>query len=115
MHWWGKHQSAACPWCGTDLETMAHIMQCLNQEVQAISNQNILELRALLKDLEMDPAIREDLSKGVNAWRQNKQPPPMLTEPGHLQSFISWDNFCHGFMAITWEMHQANYYMNQQL
>jgi len=60
---------------------MAHIMQCPNQEAQAIGNQNILELRALLKELEMDPAIMEDLSEGVNTWRQNKQPPQMLTEP----------------------------------
>jgi len=23
----------------------------------------------------MDPAIMEDLSEGINAWRQNKEPP----------------------------------------
>jgi len=67
MHQWGKHQSVACPWYGAELETMAHIMQCLNQAVQATGDCNIFDLRTLLRELEMDPAIMEDLSKGINA------------------------------------------------
>jgi len=39
----------------------------------------------------------------------------MLTKLGQLQAFISWDNFCHGFMAVTLAMHHANYYTNWQL
>jgi len=41
--------------------------------------------------------------------------PPMLTNAGQLQSFISWDNFSHGFMAISWQTQQQQYYDNRQL
>jgi len=27
----------------------------------------------------------------------------MLTDVGGLQSFISWDNFSHGFLAVNWQ------------
>jgi len=42
--------------------------------------------------------------------------PQMLTDDaGHLQSFILWDNFSHGFLAVSWQTQQQNYYENKQL
>ncbi len=38
----------------------------------------------------------------------------MLTNAGWLQSFISWENFSHGFLAISWQTQQQSYYENQQ-
>jgi len=91
---------------------MAHILQCPNPTAQAISKWNIKDLSTLLKDLEMDPDTIEDLSKGFNAWQLNQLSPPMLTDAGCLQSFISWDNFSHGFLMINWQIQQNNYYKN---
>jgi len=67
-----------------------HTYYTLDQAAQAISDQNILELRTLIKDLEMDQAIMEDLSKGINAWRQNKEP----------RCSPNWVNYKHLYPGI---------------
>jgi len=63
----GKGSLAACPQCDYDIEMMAHILQCLDPMAQVIGDQNIKDLRTLVKDLDMDPNTIEDLSKGFNA------------------------------------------------
>jgi len=39
----------------------------------------------------------------------------MLANASRLQSFISWDNFSHGFLAVSWQTQQQQYYNNRQL
>jgi len=94
---------------------MAHILQCKHTAAQAISNRYLHDLRTLLKDLDTEPNMIKDLSKGFNAWHLNPPTPPMLTNARWLQSFISWDNFSHSFLAISWQTQQQTYYNNQQL
>ncbi len=36
-------------------------------------------------------------------------------EAGWLQSFISWGNFSHRFLADSWKTQQQEYYENKQL
>jgi len=69
----------------------------------------------LLKDLDMDLNTMEDLSEGFHMWSSNQLPLQMLTDTSHLQSFILWDNFSHGFLAVNWQTQQQNYYKNKQL
>jgi len=57
----------------------------------------------LLKDLDMDLNTMEDLSEGFHMWSSNQLPLQMLTDTSHLQSFILWDNFSHGFLAVNWQ------------
>jgi len=115
MHWWGQQETATCPRCGYESKTIVHILQCPNQAAQLIVDQNTEELRTLLKDLDMDPNTMEDLSKGFHTWSSNQLGPQMLTDAGCLQSFISWDNFSHGFLTVSWQTQQQAYYENKQL
>jgi len=78
-------------------------------------NQNTKELCDLFKNLDMEPNTLEDLSKRFYVWSSNQLPHPMLTNAAHLQAFILWDNFSHGFLAINWQSQQQNYYENKQL
>jgi len=112
MHRWGKWTLAACPCCEHKTETTAHILQCAHPGAQSISNQ--CQLRNLLKDLDTEPNIIQDISAGFNAWQCNLPTPPMLTNAGQLQTFISWENFSQSFLAISWQTRQQNYYENQQ-
>jgi len=109
MYQWRIHQSVACPYCRAEPETIAHIMQCPDQAAQAIGDQNILELRTLVKESETDPAIIKDLSTGVNTWRQNKQPPQCLPNwanykhlyPGTIFAMGSWQSLWQCTTLIT--------------
>jgi len=89
----------------------AHL-HAANPTAQAIGNWNTKELPALLKYLDMDPNTMEDLSGGFYMWSSNQPLPQMLTDVGQLQSFILWDNFSHGFLAVSWQTQQPNYYEN---
>jgi len=97
MYWWGQRETTACPQCGHENKTTAHILQCPNPIAQSIVDQNTKDLRSLLKELDMDPNTMEDLGEGFYTWSFNKPIPQMLTAAGQLQSFILWDNFSHGF------------------
>jgi len=115
MQRWGQREPASCPWCNHETETTGHILQCPNPAAQEKGNRNTKELRAILKDLETDPDMMEDLSKGFHVWSSDQPIPPMPTTAGRLQSFILWDSFSHGFIAISWQTQQQKYYNNQQL
>jgi len=67
MHWWGQQESTACPRCRYEIETTAHILQCLNLAAQLIVDPITKELCTILKDLDMDLNTMEDLSKGFHA------------------------------------------------
>jgi len=41
--------------------------------------------------------------------------PPDAHRCQQLQSFVSWENFSHGFLAASWHMQQQQYYENKQL
>ncbi len=103
MHWWGKRETSTCPRCEHDTETMVHILQCLHPVVQTISDSCIKDLPSILKDLNTKLETMEDLSKGFNSWHLHQPIPLMCTDAGWLQSFISWDNFSHGFLAANWQ------------
>jgi len=44
MHQWGKRETATCPHCKHETETMVHILQCLHPGVQTISDSCIKDL-----------------------------------------------------------------------
>jgi len=111
----GEREAATCPHCKHEMETMAHILQCPHPGAQTISDNCIKDLRLILKDLDTEPETMEDLSKGFNSWHLNQPIPLMHTATGQLQSFISWDNFSHGFLAVNWQTQQQTYYDNWQL
>jgi len=115
MHQWGKRETATCPHCEHETKTTAHILQCLHPGTQTISDSCIKDLRSIVKDLDMEPETMEDLSKGFNSWHLNHPTPPMRMATGQLQSFISWENFSHGFLATNWQSQQQLYYNSWQL
>jgi len=103
---WRQQELVIFPRCDYDTETTGHILQCLNPMAWEIGNRNTKELRAILKDLETKPNMMGDLSQGFHMWSSNQSIPPMLTDVGRLQSFISWENFSHGFLAVSWQTQQ---------
>jgi len=83
--------------------------------MQSIVDQNMQDLRALLKELDTDPNMMEDFGEGFYTWSSNKPTPQMIMAAGQLQSFILWDNFSHRFLADAWKTQQQEYYKNKQL
>jgi len=80
----------ACPRCKYETETTAHILQCPNLAAQVIGERNTKEYRALLKDLETEPNMMEDLSEGFHMWSSNQ---PLL---GCSQMLDNYNLSYHG-------------------
>ena len=105
--------TADCPQCGYPQETTSHILQCPQPEAQSLWDSTILQLREQLLESNMEPGIIKDLSTGLDAWRQQANPPPAITNAGHAQTEITWDNFAHGFLLLAWKSQQAEYYISK--
>jgi len=101
---------ADCPCCGTPQEDTTHILQCPQQESQCLWDIALLELREHLLQSYTDPDLIEDLCAGLDAWRKQVPPPPAITNAGHEQLDLTWDNLAHGFLSTKWKVHQAGYY-----
>jgi len=104
---------ADCPQCSYPQETTLHILQCPQPEAQSLWNSVILQLREQLLESDMEPGIIEDLSAGLDAWRQHANPPPAITNAGQSQAKITWDNFTHGFLLLAWKSQQVDYYTSK--
>jgi len=60
------------------------------------------------------PSIIEDLSaSGLNSWRHQAQPSMAITLASKAWTTLTWDNFVHGFISISWKHQQVNYYASK--
>jgi len=105
-----KNKTTACSRCSYELETTTHILQCPQPSSQLQWDSDIHNFRLALKELETHPDILEDISSGINAWRLQINPPPMLTQAGQHQMNLSWNNFMHRFVHRSWRTAQIQYY-----
>jgi len=65
----------SCPQSRDELKTTAHILHCPQMSSQLLRSSNIKNLRAMLQDLDTNPDILKDITGGIDAWRQQANPP----------------------------------------
>jgi len=105
-----QRPTADCPCCGKPQEDTTHILQCPQQESQCLWDITLLELCEHLLQADTDPDLIEDLGARLDAWRKQSPPPPAITNVGHQQFDLTWENLAHGFLSTKQKLHQAGYY-----
>jgi len=74
----------------------------------------ILALQEHLLQVDTDLDLIEDISAGLDAWRKQSPPPPAITNAGHAQLDLTWENLAHGFLSTTWKSQQVGYYTSKR-
>jgi len=106
-----------CPLCDAPVKNIRHLLRCPDQQATELWNEQLVSLKAWLKQAYTNPGIRIQILKGLQHWRStetNYPPQPTQTDLIYqctLEQFdIGWFNFLLERIAKHWAISQDAYY-----
>ena len=117
---WKEQQHSACPTCGSENETTAHILQCPHPSATNQWSNALSKLEEWLHQQSTLPDITKLILENLRAWRDHRPsvqyngPFPYLRLAQMEQSSLGWEPFLRGFPTITWAEAQNCHYKHIQ-
>ena len=115
-------ESAACPRCGMDHETVDHVSRCPQKHSHRIWHCHLRQLDTWLRRQDTDPDIIRVVILALPRWRAGVLTsafcPHSVSDNVRAavneQHRIGWDNFMSGLLSKRWARCQEEYYRTKK-
>ena len=116
MKRWAIRPHGYCPFCKAENEDTEHILQCIQDDAQKISQDALWTWTESMIKIGTCPRVVRAMRNEISAWRDNTEQPDITQMNDVLQRAIlsqrtiGWKSFLEGLISIEWKRYQQEYF-----